>query len=175
MTKPIKIKELLPKVQDLGKDKKVVTITSKFQLKQIVWKSGSIAWNIVLGIKENLEEAFINYQAKFIFDETPYLVRMETIEGQIEDTESDLTLFKKEQEREIKSLKEEICDIKAEMEIARSECPDIEFQATAIKIDWTQNDPSVTFAVDSELVEKLNRAKSKVEQYKIELTSVNKI
>lgn len=156
------------------KETKKDAIVAKFKLKTIVWKAGSTVWNIVLGIHGALSEAFIHYSAKFTFDEEPYQRRIATVEEQIKEVQKDRQLFKDGQEAQVRELKSEIAEIKDEMEDMRKECPDIEFQATAIKVDWTGDVPSVTFAVDSELVEQLNKAKAKVDNYKIELTPLKK-
>jgi hypothetical protein len=156
------------------KEPKNDTISAKFKLKSIIWKSGSTVWNIVLGIHGALSEAFIHYTAKFTFDEEPFKRRITTVEQEIERVKKDRQLFAEGQKQEIANLKDEISDITDEMEAMRKDCPDIEFQATAIKVDWTGDIPSVTFAVDSELVEELNKAKTKVDNYKIELTPLKK-
>jgi len=156
------------------KETKADAIVAKFKLKTIVWKAGSTVWNIVLGIHGALSEAFIHYTAKFTFDEEPFARRIATVEDEITQVKKDRQLFADGQKAQIENLKYEIKEIETEREEMRKECPDIEFQATAIKVDWTGDIPSVTFAVDSELVEQLNRAKGKVDSYKIELTPLKK-
>ncbi len=153
---------------------KAERIIAGFVLKQINWKTGSLVWTIVLGIHEELNEAFINYSAKFSYDPEP-------LENQIKDMERDIKDLEDEGNgsllgADIKSIqfhKKEINKIKDRIKKEKDEYLDIDFTATAVKIDWTGKIPAITFAVDDDLIEKLNRIKNKIEKYRVELLPLN--
>jgi hypothetical protein len=149
-----------------------LTKVSKFQLKQMIWKYGA-GWNIMLVLHSSFEKVYTSYDVKFTFDEEPYARRITTVQDNIAMMKDEASLFDKVREQNIKDLEKEIADIEDEKESAKKACKDIEFPARVVNADWRGNEPTVIFAIKSEVVERLNREKDKVGQYyKIALTPV---
>jgi len=161
--KPIVLEEIINPTKE-----EVVIAT--FNLKQIVWKSGQTMWNIMLAIHGDMNEAFVFCKAKFVFNEEPFLDEIKHIEQQIAEIErTDSRMFDGMSRKQIDNLTVAKNQVSIDLQTGKANYPDIEFNATAVKIDWTSNVPNVTFAVNSEFVEKLNREKLNVGKYKIEL------
>jgi hypothetical protein len=155
------------------KEEEPADIEGKFKLKQLAWKDGQSAWTLVIEIKNKLDEAFINYNARIAFDPKPYLDRIQAVREEIIAIKEDNTLFPKLQEQKVKEREDEIDGIKEDMAETKERCKTIEFPATAIKMDMTGNDPKITFIIPAAIVQKINEMKFDAGLYKLMLDKVH--
>lgn len=154
------------------KEEKPAYLEGKFKIKSLLWKEGQAAWSLLIEIKKDFDETFINYTARIAFDPSRFLDRIKDVKDEIADIEDDNTLFPKLQKEKVKRCEEEIDNIKAEMAETQEKCQTIEFPATAIKIDMTGADPKVTFAIPAGVVEQINKIRFDQPLYKLMLDKV---
>lgn len=153
-------------------EEKPAYLEGKFKIKSLLWKDGQAAWTLMLEIKKDFDESFINYNARIAFDSAPYLDRIQSIREEIAAIEEDQTLFPKMQAEKRKQREEEIDNVKEEMAETKEKCQTIEFPATALKIDMTGSDPKVTFAIPAGVIEKINNIRFEQGYYKLMLDKI---
>lgn len=142
-----------------------------FQLIEIKL-SKDLVWTIKFLIQKRLPKTYLMYQVKMVFNEDPYLERINAVQREIQRTQSDQSLFPDMQASTIEDLKKQIDDIKYEMEDLKEQAKVIEYLSELLHVNWKKKyTTEITLRLPAGVINDINNCRELLPKYAIELRS----
>lgn len=161
-----KAKELL----DLNSPEADLTIVANFALDEVALKkSKGLRWRIKLEIFKILPKTYHSYSIEMDVDEGEFDRRIQAIEEKIEKIRSEKSLFADRDDKEIRDLRELIVGVEKERDARIEECETIEFAGEIEELKYKDAHTHVLLIVPDNIIEELNKQKSRISYYKINL------
>lgn len=151
-------------------EKNPLVIESTFMLEQIQLKG--MMWGAKIRIQEILPKSYHKYGIKVLFNEEPYMKRIERLEEKLTNSKTSKKLFADMDKEDIEEIKDEIKEIQKEMSDIKKQCLTIEFLATVEQIKYSNGNTNVALRIPDDVIEPINKAKTMFQYYKIELKPV---
>ena len=129
-----------------------------------------LLWKLDLEIKQILPKSFYTYDIKLVFDEESWNNDIAQVKRDIEDVESENTLFDDVKKKRTKKLRADIEDIEFKREERRGECPTIEFSAQVTELKYKNHITRVKMAIPDDAINLLNVNKYNFGDYRAELS-----
>jgi hypothetical protein len=166
------VKEL-PKKEYLDENFKAPSIKAKFNLQQLILKD--LEWKMKIKIEDILPKTYYQYEMAMIFDESPYLRKLASLEDQIQDIRDSRQkpLFKDDTEERVDDLKTEIEEQREAMDEKRRECRTIKMICRVEELKYAGMSTLLTFIIPDDVINDLNEQKLKFGYYIIELTPMH--
>ena len=155
---------------ELLNEKDPLVIDSTFMLEQIQLKG--MMWSAKIRIAEIIPRSYHKYGIKILFNEKPYMDRIDRLNEKLTNSKTTKKLFADMEKEDIDEIKDDIKDIEKEMAEVKKQCLTIEFLATVEQIKYANGNTNVTLRIPDDVIEPLNKAKTMFQYYKIELKPV---
>src|SRR6267143_564039 len=130
-------------------------ITARLQLKQLTLKDG--LWRIHIIIGGILQSTSQKYHLNLVLDESPYTREIEEIQGELKGT------LLEGEKRSKNDLQNRVIEVKKEMELAKKECPEIEFYARTEEVKYKDGKTLLVCAIPDNVIEQINQQKTRLE------------
>ncbi len=144
-------------------------MTSLFTLDELQMKD--MIWRLKLTVRMVMPKAYHVYTIKMFLNEEPFDNRIKSYRDKIELLKKENRLFAEHKTDEIAELEDDIEGVEKEkMELAK-QCPSIDFTCQVEKIEWAAG-TKVVLQIPDSIVETLNKQKTLISYYKLELVAV---
>jgi len=151
-------------------DSQIGFIEGSFMLDTLQLKN-SFYWFSKFKVKQILPKSYHDYNVRMVFNETPYLERIERFKEKLSASRNK-KLFKKMEEEEIQDIKDQIKDEERDMAEIKRQCPTIEFTGKVEQLKYAGAETVITMHIPDNAIEPLNKSKTLFQYYKIQLTPI---
>lgn len=151
----------------MGKKKKepdvteIGAITSTLQLEALELKR--LRWRGKFNVETILPRTYHRYRMVLNFDEAPYLERIQDMEDSF-----GAGLFKNDP-KQVKQHNKAVGDLRDDMLRLKNDCETMDFWATVEELKYKDTDTILTVRIPDDVIEAINRQKSRLSLYKVEL------
>lgn len=167
---PEKDKKKPKDLLDLNSPEADLTIVANFALEEIALKrSKGLRWRMKLEIFKILPKTYHSYSIEMDVDEAEFDNRVKAVEDKIEKIRGEKSLFPDVDDKEIRNLRELVVGIEKERDQRIEECEVISFAAEIEEIKYKDAHTHVLIIVPDQIIEQMNKQKSRISWYKINL------
>lgn len=138
------------------------SIVSTMNLDTIQLKSKR--WKGKIWVSSTLPKSYRFYNIKLYLNEQPYLDRIAEVEEKFE------TSLLSQSRDERKKHREEVKELRYDLENLRGQCEEIEFTATVEELKYKDSNTCLLITMPDDVIEAFNRQKTRFELYEIVLT-----
>lgn len=128
-----------------------------------------VIWTIRFDVLDVLDEIQGKYKARLVLNERPYNEAIAHTQLKIENRKNDPTLFKDDNDAEIKKLKKQLADEQKNLEKAHEVYQPIEFWADVQEVKYILDKTRIEFRVASQLITTLIERRNDLDAYALEL------
>lgn len=146
----------------------VALYESIFLLNSLTMKK-DFAWYLSITLKITLPQSFREYTVKMSVNEKPYEGRIQDLEREISNLESESTLFPDGSKKQIANIKKQIKSVEQELADMRETCPEFEFAGIIEALAYKVGDTQITIRIPADVVNKINEHRLLLDNYKVEL------
>jgi len=143
-------------------------ISANFVLEEMKMKK-DLQWRIKVNVKKILPRSYHYLNIDFIVDEEPFNRRVERLEDRVNDVGDKPQLFDKEQEKDVRSLNDQIASVRQEVRELKKQCEPISTTASIEELKYKDGNTVLTLRVPSDTVIDLNEKKLLLGNYRVEI------
>ena len=144
------------------------TIKAKFNIWSLSMDK-NLRWTLQLFVSKTLPKSYRDYRLTMLFDEEPFVKQIEGIERKIQEIQTDATLFKDMQKKDINFQKERIAAVIDDRDKKKKECRTIEFVTEVQELKYVNGDTKLNIKIPDITIPDINDRKGWFSYYRLEL------